>query len=189
MTLVEMIVSFALLGLFMVAATTVISSVTNLYYQAKTISYGQEVSELVFKKLRSELEEATGNVVISTDGSSITFTNGNESKASFTLQTKDGSNYLVEKFEKVDSIYDKRGNVLEEGFEAVDWTMGEATYMGYTIDKLSFHKADSSIYPGNVIYAELEISNPRYGKYTNTEYIRLYKMPETSLAIQVKDNP
>lgn len=96
-TLVEMVVTFALLGMFMVAASQVIVSSMNVYYQVRSESSGIQISAMLMDKIRGELENALvseqesnfligadgknlhGAVMIANDGSMIDFTNANGS--------------------------------------------------------------------------------------------------------------
>lgn len=63
-TLVEMITTFALISLFMVAATKVISNVVSVYYSAKSISTTLQVSDIIATKIKGEIEGAmTTNLI------------------------------------------------------------------------------------------------------------------------------
>ena len=53
-TLVEMITTFALISLFMVAATKVISNVVSVYYSAKSISTTLQVSDIIATKIKGD---------------------------------------------------------------------------------------------------------------------------------------
>lgn len=58
MTLVEMIVCFALLGIFLLAACAFISTITNIFYQVKGETYSRQVSDIILGKIESELDGA-----------------------------------------------------------------------------------------------------------------------------------
>ena len=58
MTLVEMIVCFALLGIFLIAACAFISTITNIFYQVKGETYSRQVSDIILGKIESELDGA-----------------------------------------------------------------------------------------------------------------------------------
>ena len=60
-TLIEMVISFALLGLFVACATVVITYVTNLYYHVRGESYARQVGDIVVNKIQSEIAGATYN--------------------------------------------------------------------------------------------------------------------------------
>ena len=57
-TLVEMIVCFALLAIFVTAAASIIASTTNLYYQVKGETYSGQVSDILTEKIASTVEGA-----------------------------------------------------------------------------------------------------------------------------------
>ena len=71
-TLVELIVCFALLGIFMVCAMLIISSVMGIYYHAKGVDTGRQVADMVATKVVGEIEGAvTGADVNDTEVSGI----------------------------------------------------------------------------------------------------------------------
>jgi hypothetical protein len=57
-TLVELIVTFALIAIFLVSATNIIFKTMSMYYQARGTSYGMQVSELLASKIVSTIEGA-----------------------------------------------------------------------------------------------------------------------------------
>ena len=58
LTLVEMIVTFMLIGLFMIAASKVIANTVSVYYTAKGTANGMQVSSIIASKIRGEIEGA-----------------------------------------------------------------------------------------------------------------------------------
>lgn len=52
LTLVEMIVTFMLIGLFMIAASKVIANTVSVYYTAKGTANGMQVSSIIASKIR-----------------------------------------------------------------------------------------------------------------------------------------
>ena len=52
LTLVEMIVTFMLIGLFMIAASKVIANTVSVYYEAKGTANGMQVSAIIASKMR-----------------------------------------------------------------------------------------------------------------------------------------
>ncbi len=57
-TLVELVVAFALLGLFLALSCQVIASCMRVYYQVKGTSYGRQVTETLMDKITGEIEGA-----------------------------------------------------------------------------------------------------------------------------------
>ena len=51
-----MIVSFALLAIFLVAASAFIGTITNLFYNIKGETYSRQVSDILLQKLESEID-------------------------------------------------------------------------------------------------------------------------------------
>ena len=54
-TLIEMVVSFALLGIFVAMSTVIISNVTGLYYRVRGENYARQVGDIVINKVSSEI--------------------------------------------------------------------------------------------------------------------------------------
>ena len=86
-TLVEMIVCFALLGIFMACAAALITSITSIYYTIKGEIYSREVSDIVMTKIVSEIDGAmyfeklpTANPTISEDHKSIAFSDKTDTR-------------------------------------------------------------------------------------------------------------
>lgn len=117
-TIVELVVTFALLGIFMVAAMRVIFSTMDTYYQVRSESYGIQISSMLADKIRGELENAlvtvqksdflqgadgknlSGGVMLAKDGSFIEFTNTNGS-------------HVVLKLDKLKSRVGEDGTIME----------------------------------------------------------------------------
>lgn len=57
-TLVELVVTFALLGLFIAVSCQVISNSLNVYYHIKGLTYGQQVSDTLLEKISGVIEGA-----------------------------------------------------------------------------------------------------------------------------------
>ena len=213
MTLVELIVSFALLGLFMVAAGKVIADTVNLYYQAKSITTGMQVSNVINTKLTGMIEGALDDnslVDRSSDKVSIRILDGGEK---IELIDKTGSHIEMTGYKK---STDASGAVTstpymyiyyypiittddEEGSTeppvGSDWTFDKKTYMGYTIKELTFTKLDDiadaddpdkGIFPGNVIRINLTISSPRYGDYSTVTYVQCYNFRDPDSYKRIK---
>lgn len=183
MTLTEMIVTFALLSLFMVAATMVISSITNLYYQVRSVSFGMQVSEMIQNKIGGDLAAATEVKITDSDGnevaengSRVNFANANGSVVYFDVLDRDGGHYLTEFFK---GNYNLPGASEEEEddddmYEDIDWMFDPAAYMGYQIQKLEFSWADPEVYDTNVLMVRLVINSNHYGEYETVKYVKCY---------------
>jgi hypothetical protein len=189
LTLVELIITFMLLGVFMVVATMMISATMDVYYQARGVSYGLQVSNIINNKIAGELETAVNGDIISDDftdsmgmpvngamligSSKIEFTNASGSHVNLGLYEKEGKQYLAEHYYEVPSA-DGGGNL----FDAVDWTFDQDVYMGYSIQELKFSRPMGD-YGYNIIRVDLTITSPKYGDYSTTEYVECYNFDDT----------
>ena len=174
MTLTEMIVTFALLALFMVAATRVISYVIGIYYAACGNSYGLQVSNMISNKIVGQIEGASSAAVprITSNGSGIdqiSFIDETGSRITITASPQiyeDGTSEGM----YVDIHYDE----VTEGsikYEAVDWRFDSKAYMGYRVKELRFESPGAG-YPDNVMTMSLVLHSDRYGDYETTYYIK-----------------
>lgn len=181
-TLVEMMVTFALVGIFMVAASQVIAHTMNIYFHVKSVTYGQQVSNIVMRKIVNMVEGAqqesgSGDIAmkISTDGKIIEFYDKTSSHVAI---TKNDNNVVVVHYYPVDV-----GGNASGGYDAVDWTFDKKAYMDFKVDTLTFEQLGSgadSNYAPNVIRVTLEISNPAYGNFVTTEYVECYNFKNYS---------
>lgn len=177
-TLVELIVSFALLAIFMVAAMRVISYTVNIYHAAKGATYGLEVANMVSNKIVGQIEGATAaktpTVTTMPDGNdAISFVDatGSAVTVSTAKVTINGTpkSYMNIHYDEV-----TEGSVK---YDAVDWKFDAKAYMGYTVKKLSFEKLNDN-YSDNVTRMTMELYSDRYGDYTTEYYIKCSNVPE-----------
>ena len=187
MTMTEMIVSFALLALFMVAATRVISYTANIYYVSKGTSYGLEVSNMIANKVVGQLEGASikqivsfeeiaedevpdedesANPIVNSAGDCIKFCDATGSVVS-TYLDEDG--YVVIHYDEV-----KNASVP---YDAVDWRFDQNAYMGYTVKELRFENPGAE-YPDNVLKMTMNLYSVKYGEYQSTYYIKCIGVDE-----------
>lgn len=174
LTLTEMIVSFALLALFMVAATRVISYTIGIYYVASGNTYGLQVSNMISNKIVGQIEGASSakEPQIVTDGSGIdqiSFVDGTGSNITITASPQIKADGIPEGM-YINIHYD----AVTEGsikYDAVDWRFDSKAYMGYTVKELRFESPGDD-YPDNVMKMTLVLHSDRYGDYITTYYIK-----------------
>ncbi len=192
MTLVEMLATFALLGLFMVAATRVIAYVMGIYYAAKGNTYGLEVTNMISNKIIGQLEGAsdintfdyadgTGNII--TSSAPVVFNNGDLDTIKFVDSTGSVVTFSIPSSTNVLNInYAETKNydpVTGEGYAETNWYFDPAAYMDYTINKFNFVDPGAD-YPDNVIKLDLGVHNPKYGEFEATYYIKCYGVNEVT---------
>lgn len=202
-TLVEMIVTFMLIGLFMIAASKVIANTVTVYYEAKGTASGMQVSSIIATKIRSEIEgakpeqimrkvkNADGTVTDQTEdyvmqlSSDSTLGGGNETGGYNKIEFTDakGSHVYIgvntDGYLVVHYFMDAADGTPED---KTDWMFDKKSYMGYTIKELKFRQPKED-YAENIIYMSLTLHSPRYGDFTYTEYIQCYNLDETAAKI------
>lgn len=195
-TLIELIVSFALISLFVVLSCQVISSALDVYHKIQSINYGRQVSDTLMDKIAGTISSAQVSnsrvnienedlntkytLQITDDMSKIDLYNGSGSHIYITKAVPDtgGDEQLVIHYYRVESVQQNSSKKLV--FEPVDWTFDKKMYVDYHINELKFSLADptGNVYPKNVIKVELEIENSRLGKYSATRYVECYNFQE-----------
>ncbi|MGN0389250.1 MAG: type II secretion system protein J [Wujia sp.] len=173
-TMVEMLATFALLALFMVAATRVISYTIGIYYSATGNMKGMQVSSMISAKIVGQLEGASSaadpKVTKGADGiDAISFIDATGSSVTITASEQlraDGSSAGVYMNIAYDAVTE--GSIQ---YDAVDWRFDEKAYLGYTVKTLTFEDPGDA-YPDNVIRMTLVLHSGRYGDYTATYYIK-----------------
>lgn len=196
-TLVELMVTFALLGMLMVQASYVISSITSAYYQIKGNDIGMQVANVVMTKISGQLENARNVVIVSEDymepggeavtgtlilaGDAAEFRNGNGSHVKLCLEGDEDRKYLSLHYYEVASVNEETGEE-EQVYKAVDWKYDSAMYMGYHIRNLQFAMAGTE-YDSNVIRVTLELESPQYGEYRTEQLMRCYNLDSLSTIV------
>lgn len=199
-TLVELIVCFALLGIFMVCAMLIISSVMGIYYHAKGVDTGRQVADMVTTKVVGEIEGAvTGADVNDTEVSGI------ESAVDSRIAGTDNTGSFMEYMAIGDDgsyidFYDRTGShvkisVVDDYIDiyyypvvigdnsgtkpgrGVDWTFDPKTYQGYRVSNMIFTHVG-----GNIIKLELTVHSDKYGDYTSIQYIECYNFTDTDIS-------
>ena len=202
-TLVEMIATFMLIGLFMIAASKVIANTMSVYYEAKGTANGMQVSSIIAAKIQSEIEGAKPEQIIrevtNADGTVSDQTEeyvmqlspdpalggGSETGGCNKIEFTDarGSHVYIgvntDGYLVVHYFMDSADGTPED---KTDWMFDKKSYMGYTIKELKFRQPKGD-YAENIIYMSLTLHSPRYGDFTYTEYIQCYNLDETAAKI------
>lgn len=175
-TMVEMIVTFALLSLFMVAASRVISYTTSIYYQAKGSATGLEVSAMLSNKLIGMIEGAVNSPEIVQnaypDSDSIRFTDATESVVTISSQyVTDAKGRQTGPYLTIHYDPAQKGAV---NYEETDFRYDAKAYLGFVVTNLRFRDPGSE-YPDNVVKMEMTLHSEKYGDYTSFYYIKAVK--------------
>jgi len=199
-TLIELVVSFALLGIFVAASSVVIANITNLYFHIRAESYARQVGDIITGKIASEINGAmyddaytSLNPVIEDDFEGMDVTGNvltlyNREETGISMFASDGILYIyyMEIKDETDPDSDRK---------AVLWTFDKTMYNGYTIESLEFVPAndpynsnlsvkydagdtDPNDYPSNIVAVYMKIKSEKYGSYNMCRYMKIYNAPE-----------
>ncbi|MBR6094992.1 MAG: hypothetical protein IKP92_08235 [Lachnospiraceae bacterium] len=192
-TLIEMIVCFALMAIFVSSAAAIIASVTNLYYQAKGETYGRQVSDIIVQRVVSELEGAkwkdgsNENPKISTDKKTIELFNRSDTKT--TVSTADKQ--LLIKYAAFSNDEMTKGETT--------WKFNKNVYFNYEIEELLFipgsalgsgtaaelaaklqsYRVDveNIEYDADIVLVLLTVKSDKYGTYRTVRPVKMYNVP------------
>ena len=189
-TLTEMLVTFALLGIFLVAVTRMISYTVTLYHETQGAALGMQVNDMIATKIQGVVENSTA---ILDDWHYLQLPDMDTSRRGFWGSGDDfillqdangliveirkepvdaeGNGYIVIKYDPVE------GDEESGGYDAYDWKFDEKAYMGYMVKSIRFAEAEKmGDYGPNVIYMQLTIISGKYGEYTSEYYMRASKV-------------
>lgn len=193
-TLIELIVTFALISLFTVLSCQLLSTAFGVFYRIQYLNYGMQVSDTLMDKIGGEIEgalvgvtrpgidnepDADGEHTLIIRGDSIDFYEKTGSHIKIRSGVPDykdeyvdkNFNQLVIHYYGVTSV--KEGTEVKVIYDAVDWTFDKKMYLGYQIKELKFTQPKGD-YEDNIIKVELEISHSKYGEYKSTRYVECY---------------
>ncbi len=198
-TLVEMIVTFALLSIFLVAAAAIIGAVTNLYFRIKSETYSKQVSDIILEKVSSEVDGAEYTPRSTIGNPTICDASGNEETSGIGLRMDlyDKTDTHVQVYAENNELIVHYYSLTKDGVEynATDWKLQESVYNGFMIDSLTFVRGDkladftdksdygltsSGSYGSNVIVVFLKLHSERYGDYYTYRFVKMYNVPDTS---------
>ena len=187
-TLIEMVVSFALLGIFVSASTVIIFNVTNLYYHVRGENYARQVGDIITGKISAEIEGALyneRNAVMNPYVDTKTYTeaseegephNGNalvlydETDTGLRMFAQNG---VFRMYYFPIRIQDSTGN-LSKDLKGTYWEFDKNIYNGYTIESMDFAPADSAL--NATLAAEYEVAVPDVTEYPGNILVVYMKM-------------
>lgn len=213
-TLVEMLVCFALLAIFLVSATMFISNITELYYRMKGETYSRQVSDIILEKISSEIDGAEyGDSGISNPRYASDY-----SYMDLYDKTDTHVKVMFDSSEKIVKIYyyPITGEVPSKDRAETTWTFDESVYYGFTVEDMRIVSANSlaaadlntdvdidisdygltavsggtPAYPNNVAVVLLHINHPQYGESYTYRFVRMHNVPEdASLDVETVSTP
>ena len=193
-TLIEMIVCFALMAIFISSAAAIIASVTNLYYQVKGETYGRQVSDIIVQRVVSELEGAkwkegsNENPKISADKKTIELYNRSDTSAVITTT----DNQLLIRYAAFSNDDMTKGETK--------WKFDKKVYFNYEIEEMLFIPgsaigtglsaemksklqsygvdAENLSYDNNIVLILLTVKSEKYGTYRSVRPVKLFNLPK-----------
>ena len=193
-TLIEIVVSFALLGIFLASAAMIISTIANSYFGVKGETYSKQVTDIVLEKVASTIEGAKYddektyiNPAVSNNYTRITLRDRTNTKV--TMYADDGRLRLfyAQIIDENDSSKDREPTI---------WSFDDALYNGYSIEELFFvpgdelesfeKKSDFGMnttgreYGSDVVVIFMKLYNPKYEDYYTYRVVKMYYVPDKS---------
>ncbi|MCR4847204.1 MAG: prepilin-type N-terminal cleavage/methylation domain-containing protein [Eubacterium sp.] len=190
-TLVEMIVTFALLSIFIASAAVIIGTTTSMYYDIKGENYSKQVTDIIMEKIESEIDGAfydsakeASNLRIQTVSRDDTEESLDAGKA-VVLSDKNGAKI---------KMFAENGELVVHYFDvgslkATDWKFDKNVYKYFSITDLYFVRGDKldtfsnaadygltdyGTYGSDVIVVFLKMHHPVYGDYKAFRFVKMY---------------
>ena len=160
MTLAELIVTFALAGIFLASVAAVISSSVIVYSELTGTMYAQSVSEIL-------LDKVTGELAAAEPEGDKAFVTGQVLKNGAVLG--EGVSFY-DRNEKHSCFYVEEGILILQAEDV--WRMDENAYMGYRITDFSVNRLNEK----NVFEVTVKIKNLKTGfEYTASKVTASYQ--------------
>ena len=180
-TMAELLVTFALLAIFLTSAAAIMTPATVVYQKIKHQSYARNVSDILMEKICGELAGASDavNVVVADDGSAVMFCDSQQSSMVITLtdadEDEDGKQYLLLHYREVLTIEDGKVNLEEKLWDAVDWTYDKRAYQGFAVEELRFDVAAG----GGGVKVSLKLRNAYFAtEYSTTRTVECFNLAD-----------
>lgn len=171
MTLVELMVTFLLLGILMTAAIATLSPAMNVMGRISNMSRAQSVADILMEKICGEVGSAAGQVQIDSGGNKISYTDKKGRMVIMYAKENDGERQLV--------LHYQASSISEGGVAAkkgVDWTFSNKTYMNQEIKELKFVREKDT----NLVKITLAVRNVKTGQtYKRSKVVECYKLDDT----------
>lgn len=171
MTLVELMVTFLLLGMLMAAAIATLSPAMNVMAKISNMSRAQGVADILMEKVCGEVGSSTGQVQIDSGNEKISYTDKKGRSVIMYAKETDGEKRLV--------LHYQASSIAEGGAAAtkgVDWTFSKKMYMNQEIKELKFERKEDT----NLVKITLTVRNVKTGQtYRRTKIVECYKLDDT----------
>ena len=202
-TLVEMIVTFALLSIFLAASAMIISTITKMYYQTKGETYSKQIGDILMEKVASEIEGAQYDKTQPGNNPKIDDVEDKKNGTSIRLYDRTDTNVMIRvQDNRLVLDYAAITGSASINRNATTWKFDDVVYNGFDItdfqiirgDALNSSNPDSATlvanaedygitgdvenYGKDIYLVLLSIHNEKYGEYKFFRFVRLYKYEE-----------
>ena len=196
MTLIEMIVSFALLALFLASAAAIIGTTTSMYYEIKRENYARQVTDIILEKVESEIDGSEYNKEAA--GENLRIQNAAGADSGGSLDTGNAV-ILTDKTGTKVKVYADSGELIVyyydigDKYSATNWKFDKSVYNSFTVEELIFVKGDKistfgrasefgltnqGTYGKDVVGVFLKVHSPEYGDYYAYRLVKMYNYTE-----------
>ena len=205
-TLIEMIMCFLLLSIFMACAAAIIATVSTAYYDIKGETYAKQVSDIVLEKVCAEIDGARKEVADKNiNGVSTTVPlphiDAVNSVANSSIELYDKTNTHIIMYADNGKLiiyyypilYKKDGVVQDDSLEGTNWYFSDSVYNSYKIQELKFFKngddtsgiaseyglgnVNMADYGDDVILVLLKLESSKYDDYYTFRFVKMYNNP------------
>lgn len=194
LTLVEMVVTFALLGIFMISVTGILSSSFSIFERVRSTASAQYVSEIVIDKIAGEISSAQAagaqyGITIA-DGQSTADSLDFAAGSCIAFSTRTGSPVYITVADGGLLIHYRPVMTVVGGelkpLNAVDWTYDARTYQGFVVTALNFSKVTDT----NIIEIRLELQYSKTGmRYQSSRYVECYNFQTEADFAKIVEGP
>ena len=207
MTLVEVTVTFALLGIFLTCAAAIITMIAGQYYRVNGETYSKQVTDIIMEKISAEIEGAKyvpvnasltdeeeaeielANPVFSDDYTNVSVYDRTDTRVR--LQKQDGQ-LVVEYYGFTDRVNPQNSR------QSTVWKFDSGVYNGYSIEELYFVRGDKLdafgdtgkygfnkddvTYGTDIVIVFMKLYHPKYEDYYTYRVMKMYYVEDTSEA-------
>ena len=179
-TLVELMVTLALIGIFLVVSAAAVTNGLRVFVQVKTTANAIVVSDTILDKISGELTAARKRAAVSESQDAVAFYTRTGSLVS--IRAKDGRMNM-----HYDPVTGSNGNGAVV-YEAADWQFDQKMYQGLTLESLRFAVQSGS--SSNVIQVAIQLRKGDF-VYTDSRWVECTDPDMKAIAVvpSITDDP
>lgn len=177
-TLIELIVVFALIGMFMASLTTVAVYYMRTFLRVTASGNTQIAADTVMETIAGELSAAANRQTMGEDGT-LTGQNLEVTETSVRYVNQNGQTVVMTAEDGILHLHylEVKADVTGPGSPAADWYIGKEAYLGAQIQSLHFEKLETD--KKVLIRVKLSMTNEKAGAdylLESTKIVELYHL-------------